>query len=302
MFEPSATLSNGNKIPLVGFGTWKSENNKVGEAVKLALENGCRHIDCAAVYGNEKEVGEAFKSVFDQGKISRDDVFITSKLYNTCHERHLVRKHCEITLRDLQLKQLDLYLVHWPMAFEYTGESLEDPTNDDGSAKTINVPIRETWEEMEKLVEAGLVKSIGISNFNVQAISDLLTYAKIKPVVNQVELHPYNSQPDLKNYCEKVGIHLTAYSPLGSGKYVDDKTVAELADTYKKSIPNILCRWAVQVGFSVIPKSVTPARIIDNLQITDFVINDSDMEKLNTLNKRERTCDPKYFWGVPIFD
>eukprot|EP01133_Synstelium_polycarpum_P000367 gene367-427_t len=303
MSSPSYKLTSGHSIPLVGFGTWKAEPNVVSEAVKVALETGYRHIDCAQVYCNEKEVGTAFKNVFGAGVIKREDVFITSKLYNTCHEPHNVRKHCEITLRDLGLDYLDLYLVHWPVAFEYTGEELsDDPVDENGQIKFINVPLVDTWREMEKLVEAGLVRSIGVSNFNVQALNDMLAYATIKPAVNQVELHPYLGQPQLKSFCDKNNIHLTAYSPLGNGKFVNDETVGAIAAKYNKSIPNILCRWAIQQGFSVIPKSSTPARVADNFAMGTFEISEADMESLNNLNKNQRTCDPAYFWGIPLFN
>eukprot|EP01132_Coremiostelium_polycephalum_P004731 gene4731-5906_t len=294
-------LSNGKTIPQFGFGTWKAETNVVSQAVKVAIESGYRHIDCAAVYKNENEVGEAFKQVFESGLVKREDLFVTSKLYNTCHEKHNVRKHCEITLKSLGLDYLDLYLIHWPLAFEYTGESINDPI-ENGRAKLIPVPIRETWQEMEALVEAGLVKSIGVSNFNVQSLLDVLSYAKIKPVVNQVELHPYLSQPELKSFCDNYNIHLTAYSPFGSGAFVNDETVGKIAKIYNKSVPQILGRWSIQKGFSVIPKSSTPDRIKDNFNIFDFEISENDMKTLDGLNRNQRTCDPKYFWGVPIFN
>ncbi|EGC33972.1 hypothetical protein DICPUDRAFT_92315 [Dictyostelium purpureum] len=293
--EPSVKLSSGYNVPLVGFGTWKSEQKLVGSAVEKALEVGYRHIDCAAIYGNEKEVGEAFAKKFSSG-ISREDVFITSKLWNTCHEPENVRKHCEITLKDLGLQYLDLYLIHWPVAFKYTGEKFTDDIT------TIPVPIRDTWLEMEKLVEAGLVRSIGVSNFNVQSLIDLLSYAKIKPAVNQVELHPFLSQPELKKFCDQHNIHLTAYSPLGNGAFVDNEIVGQVAKTYNKSIPNILCRWSVQKGFSVIPKSTTAIRVAENFNILDFTITDADMEKLDSMNKGLRTCDPAKFWNIPLFN
>ncbi|EGG22724.1 aldehyde reductase [Cavenderia fasciculata] len=300
--QPTIQLPSGSKIPQFGFGTWKSETNVVGEAVKTAIKTGYRHIDCAACYRNEKEVGQAFKEVFDQGIVKREDLFITSKLYNTCHEKHNVRKHCEITLRDLGLQYLDLYLIHWPVAFKYTGEVVEDPVGEDGQIEFIDVPLRETWEEMEKLVQDGLVKNIGVSNFNVQLLNDLLTFAKIKPVVNQVELHPYLAQPKLKYFCDKKNIHLTAYSPLGSGVLVNDVAVGEIAKKYKVSIPNVLCRWAIQQGFSVIPKSTNEERIKDNFKTLDFKIDDADMEILSKLDKGSRTCDPFHFWGIPVFN
>ncbi|KAM9979168.1 hypothetical protein ACTFIZ_000495 [Dictyostelium cf. discoideum] len=296
--EPSFKLSSGHKIPLVGFGTWKAETTLVGKAVEVALDAGYRHIDCAAVYLNEKEVGEAFTKKFKtEATVKREDVFITSKLWNTFHKKEHVRPALERTLSDLGLEYLDLYLIHWPVAFEYTSDDIKTS----GSTQEF-VSIRETWEEMEKLVDAGLVKSIGLSNFNVQGLMEVLSYARIKPAANQVELHPFLSQPELKKFCDKNNIHLTAYSPLGNGAFVDNEEVAAIAKKYNKTIPNVLCKWATQKNFSVIPKSSTPSRVSENFDLFNFTIDDADMLLLDKMDKNLRTCDPAKFWGVPLFN
>ncbi|EGG19785.1 hypothetical protein DFA_06886 [Cavenderia fasciculata] len=296
------SMNNGKKIPVIGFGTWKSPKNVVGESIKQAIKAGYRHLDCAAIYKNEKEVGAALKEVFDSGLIKREELFITSKLWCTCHSKENVEKHLKITLADLGLDYLDLYLVHWPLAFEYTGECLEiNPVDENGNTKLARIPMRQTWEAMEKLVDQGLVRSIGVANCNVQTIIDILSYARIRPAMNQVELNPYNTQQRLKYFCHLNGIQLTAYSPLGHGKLITDKVVCELAKKYNRSVANILCRWAIQQGFTVIPKSVNPDRIKDNFKVLDFKIDESDMSILNNLNKNLRTCDPDSIFGVPIF-
>jgi diketogulonate reductase-like aldo/keto reductase len=202
-------------------GTWNSPKDQVGESIIRALNLGYRHIDCAWIYKNEKEVGEALKKVFAEGHIKREDIFITSKVWNTHKSAKTVREACIFTMKSLGVEYLDLYLVHWPVAWKFVdfdgpqwgGEAGEDGLN---GTRFDRAPLHQTWAEMEKLVDDGLVKSIGISNFNIQLMLDLLTYARIKPSCNQVELHPYHPQPDIINFCNYHHIKPVAYSPLGS--------------------------------------------------------------------------------------
>ncbi|KAK5576449.1 hypothetical protein RB653_007593 [Dictyostelium firmibasis] len=311
MSQPQNTfkLNDGiHHIPMIGLGTFNgTKQGEVGNAVKVALKSGYRHIDGAAFYSNEKEIGHSLKEVFAEGEIKREDIFYVSKLWNSCHRASLVRKHCEKTLEDLGLEYLDLYLIHWPIAFEnadpsgLTTESLKD---EKGYPIIAPISIRETWQEMEKLVENGLVKSIGVSNFNVQNLLDLLTYAKIKPAVNQVELHPYLSQPNLKDFCDRHGIILTAYSPLGQGKcdLLTNELLKSIADKHNKTIANIIFKWLCQRGIVTIPKSSNPSRIIENFNIFDFQLSNDDMEKINSLNSNLRTCSPTRMWNIPLFD
>lgn len=299
-------LNNGKSIPVLGLGTWKSKSNEVGKAVEYAIiEAGYRHIDCASIYGNEKEIGLALKKV--QGKIKREDLFITSKLWNTNHKKENVERSCRKTLKDLNLKYLDLYLMHWGIAFKH-GEDLE-PIGKDGKVILEKVSIQETWTAMEDLVKKGLVKSIGISNFTVPMMVDLLTYAKIKPVMNQIELHPYNSQKALVQFCKDNGIAVTAYSPLGRHGTIniegidlfEEPIVKRLAKKYQKSAPQILLNWAINRGTITIPKTTNPEKISENINIFDFELTKGEIEEISFLNKNQRLVDPSEWWGIPYF-
>ncbi|MFA6251107.1 MAG: aldo/keto reductase [Candidatus Paceibacterota bacterium] len=217
-------LNTGVPMPTIGLGTWKSAPDKASLAVEYALtECGYRHIDCASIYRNEKEIGEAFKKVFEGNIRKREDVFITSKLWNTEHHKDDVRKACEQTLADLNLEYLDLYLMHWGIAIPVnavppsnTLGRWTEQLDENGVLITEKVSVRETWEAMEELVQDGLVKAIGVANFTAPMLIDLLSYSKIKPAVNQIEIHAYLQQTKLLEFCKYNDIVVTAYSPLGS--------------------------------------------------------------------------------------
>lgn len=303
--QKTIKLNSGYDMPTLGLGTWKSEPNKVGEAVKYAvLEAGYKHIDGAMIYRNEPEIGKVYKEIFQT--VKREEIFITSKLWNTDHDPKNVEAACRQTLKDLQLDCLDLYLMHWGVAFEHGGEL--EPMKE-GRAVTEHISIRETWEAMEKLVSLGLVKSIGVANFTTMMLHDLLTYATITPAMNQIELHPYNSQQSLVDYCHGQGIAVTAYSPTGRmgvdiskvARLHEDPIVEKIAAKHAKSVPQILINWAIERGTIVIPKSVTPARIKENIDVFDFQLDKSDMAELNSLDKRLRYVDPSDWWGIPYF-
>eukprot|EP00820_Chromera_velia_P023156 Cvel_8598.t1-p1 / transcript=Cvel_8598.t1 / gene=Cvel_8598 / organism=Chromera_velia_CCMP2878 / gene_product=Alcohol dehydrogenase [NADP( )], putative / transcript_product=Alcohol dehydrogenase [NADP( )], putative / location=Cvel_scaffold477:39796-40743(+) / protein_length=316 / sequence_SO=supercontig / SO=protein_coding / is_pseudo=false len=309
MFEPSVKLTSGaqGSIPLIGFGTWKAESGEVKKAVKAAVAAGIRHIDCAAVYANEKEVGEALTEIFAEGKVKRGDLWITSKLWNTCHDPENVEKAAKSTIEDLKCEYLDLYLVHWPCAFAFTGLPCRPdtdfcPRDAEGNIKFAKVSLQQTWGAMEQLVEKKIVSHIGVSNYPLINILDMLTYCKIKPAVNQIEVHPYNSREELILECQRLGIHVTAYSPLGSGVGatgpLGDGVIGGIAQALGCSPGQVILSWIVQQGVSVIPKSVKAERIKANAQMVK--LSPEQMKEISGLNKNMVTCDMRVYWQYPI--
>lgn len=317
--EHNLILNTGASMPRIGLGTWRSKPDEAGRAVEYALaEAGYCHIDCAAIYRNEPEIGTALSKVFGDGTRRREDVFITSKLWNTEHARDHVRAACEKTLRDLKLDYLDLYLMHWGIAIPPHDDIADNPygrlteqLDEKGYLVTQPTPVRETWEAMQELVSAGLVKAIGVANFTAPMLVDLLTYAKIVPAVNQIELHPYLQQQALIEFCQHKGITVTAYSPLGSpgnfGKaknlpvVAEDPVIVEIATRLGKSPAQVMIRWAIQRNTVVIPKSVTPERIKENIAVFDFELSDADMSAIATLDRGLRFVNPAQWWKLPYF-
>merc|ERR1712172_88588 len=293
--DTSLTLNNGAKMPLLGLGTWKSKPGQVEAAVEHALRKGYRHLDCAAIYANEAEVGSAIVA----SGVPRSEIFITSKLWNTKHHPDDVEAACRKTLADLGIEYLDLYLMHSPVAFE-RGEGM--PLNMDGTIKFGDVHPTTTWLAMEKLVEKGLTKSIGLSSFNSEQIADVLAKGSIKPVTNQVECHPYLGQAKPFAFCKERGITITAYSPLGSPDrpwakpgeplLLDDPKIKAIASKHSKSPAQVLIRWQVQRGVIVIPKSVTPARIEENANIFDFKLSAEEMKEMESFDCNGRLIVP----------
>ncbi len=290
-------FSNNDEMPAFGLGTWKSAEGDVYNAVKTAIKNGYRHIDCAAAYGNENEVGKALKEVIEEGVVKREDLWVTSKLWCNMHAKEDVIIALNKTLSDLQLEYLDLYLIHWPVAqkkeipFVSKGEdfiSLEE------------LPNELTWQGMEKAVELGLTKHIGVSNFGPKALQDLIASAKIKPEMNQVESHPYFQQEDMLSFCKEHGIHVTAYSPLGSSdrpdkfktenepRVLQDPVILEIAASKNVTPGQVLISWALHRGTAVIPKSVNPGRIAQNFEAQTVELSENDMNNIASLNKNHR--------------
>lgn len=296
-------LNTGASMPLLGLGTWKSKPGEVENAVKVALDNGYKHIDCAAVYGNEKEVGNAFAAkVGSDGVIKREDLFVTSKLWNSNHARERVVPALKQTLADLQLDYLDLYLIHWPHGFKNGDDKF--PKDDEGNILFSDTHYTETWRGMEECVKLGLTRAIGLSNFNsvqIQTVFAMKDLA-IEPAVLQIESHPYCTQEKLIEFARSKGMQVTGYSPLGSPDrpwakegephVLEDPQIAEIAKKHGKTPAQICIKFQAQRGVVVIPKSVTPARIIANHQVHDFELSDEEMDKIASFNRDWRACNP----------
>ena len=310
----SVSIVGGQSMPSVGLGLWKIEGEQTADSVESAIDHGYRHIDSACDYGNEKQAGEGIRRALQSGVCQREQLWVTSKLWNTYHRPENVRPAIQRSLDDLQLGYLDLYLVHFPISLCYVpidqryppGWS-HDPNDSASRMQPDAVPIAETWGAMEELVKDGLCRHIGISNFGVSLIRDLLSYATIRPAVLQVELHPYLVQSKLLRFCQQEEIAVTAFSPLGAGSYVglgmanstdsvlNDPTIQQISSQYGKSAAQIVLRWGVQRGTAVIPKTVRIERLKENLSIFDFALTDAEMQRISQLDQNRRFNDPGVF-------
>lgn len=314
-------------ISPVGFGLWKIPRENTAETVVEAVRAGYRHFDSAADYANEAETGAGLAMAMAKGLVSREELWVTSKLWNTFHAPEHVEEACCKTLEDLQLEYLDLYLIHFPIALEYVPiaeryppEWVHDPDAAEPVMKPARVPLHETWAAMEALVDKGLVKRIGVCNYNSALIHDLMTYARIQPAMLQIEAHPYLTQDKLIRSARGYGIDVTAFSPLGAQSYFElgmadagesllgAAPVMVAAQAHGKTPAQVLLRWGVQRGTSVIPKTSRPERMRENLAIDDFELSAVEMAAISALNQNRRFNDPGVFaedaFGTfhPIYD
>lgn len=262
-FGSKSRLNNGVEIPILGFGTLRIRGEDVQNAVLWALEAGYRHVDTAKAYENESDVGKGFK----RSGLPRDEVFITTKLWNDDHGYNNALKAIDRSLKNLELDWVDLYLVHWPVS----GRRVE------------------TWKAMERILKDGKARAIGVSNFTIRHLEELLAEADVVPTVNQIEFTPYLYQKELQDYCEGKDIKIEAWSPLTRGIKLGDPKLVEIANHYGKTPAQILIRWNLQHGTIAIPKSVRKERIIENSRVFDFSISDKDMKRLDGFNENLRT-------------
>lgn len=323
----SVTLASGATVPAVGLGTWKIDLADTAHLVHAAIAAGYRHIDCACDYGNEAQVGQGIASALQAGLARRDALWVTSKLWNTYHHPKHVRAACERSLRDLGLDCLDLYLIHFPiplayvpMAERYPPGWFFDPATPEAGMKKADIPHADTWGAMEALVDAGLVREIGVSNFSSALMRDLMRSCRIRPAMLQVELHPYLTQQTLLRFCREEGIGVTGFSPLGAPSYVQlqmataadsamtEPVVRDAAAALGVSPAQVLLRWAVQRGTAVIPKTSKVARLRENLALAGFALTDAQMAAIDALDCHRRFNDPADFCErvfhtfYPIFD
>ena len=301
-------------MPAVGLGLWKIDSDAVAQAVYDAIKAGYRHLDSAADYGNEVQVGEGIARAIAEGLCRREELWVTSKLWNTYHREEHVEAACRKSLDDLGLDYFDLYLVHFPIALSfvdfqdrYPPEWLFNPSAEMPSMQLDRVPLSETWAAMEQLVGAKLARQIGICNYSASLLHDLMNYANIKPAMLQIESHPYLTQEALLRTAQSYDIAVTAFSPLGALSYValDMASEAEtvltqpvvLAAAQRAGVTpaQVVLRWGLQRGTAVIPKTSNPQRLLENLALSDFMLSDDEMAAISSLNKNRRFNDPGAF-------
>ncbi|WHZ02450.1 aldo/keto reductase [Neobacillus sp. YX16] len=265
--QATTTLYNGVKMPWIGLGVFKVEEGpELVNAVKFAIKHGYRSIDTAAIYGNEEGVGQAIREAMTEYGIKREELFITSKVWNADLGYKSTIEAYETSLRKLGLDYLDLYLIHWPVEDKYV----------------------EAWRALETIYKEGKVKAIGVSNFQVHHLEQIMKDAEIRPMVNQVEYHPRLTQQEVKIFCDNNGIQFEAWSPLMQGQLFDNPLLKEIANKYNKTVAMVILRWDIQNGVVTIPKSTKELRIIENSTIFDFELTKEDMEQINNLNQNHR--------------
>ncbi|KAF8307165.1 Aldo/keto reductase [Clavulina sp. PMI_390] len=305
----TTTLASGAPLPVIGLGTWLSKPGEVKAAVEIAVKNGYRHLDLAMVYENQEEVGAALKELIP-AVVKREELFITSKLWNSSHKPEEVEKELDLTLKQLGLEYLDLYLIHWTVAF-VPGRGLfpQDPKRPGYVELDLETPLVDTWKAMIALPKSK-VRAIGVSNFSIPALKNIIDATGVVPVANQIEAHPLLPQDDLVAYCKEKNIHITAYSPLGNNqvgkpKLTDYPEVKKVADKLNATTAQVLVAWGVKRGYSVIPKSVQESRIKSNFQ--QVTLSDEDYAAITAVGHGNHArfntpityCDP--IWDIDIF-
>jgi D-xylose reductase len=304
----------GQTMPAVGLGLWKLDSSDVAGTVYAAIKSGYRHLDSAADYGNEVQVGEGIAQAISDGLCSREDLWITSKLWNTYHRYEHVEVACKKSLADLGIGYFNLYLIHFPIALKYVDidqryppEWLFDPNSENPSMELDTVPLSETWSAMESLVESGLTHKIGVCNYSSGLLHDLMSYARIKPAMLQIESHPYLTQEALLRTAQSYNIAVTAFSPLGAQSYVSidmataadsvlkEPVVMAIAERASVTPAQVVLRWGVQRGTAVIPKTSRSERLVENLSLSHFALTDEDMDAVSGLNQNRRFNDPGIF-------
>lgn len=273
--QDTVTLHNGVKMPGFGLGVFKvEEGQELVAAVKAAIRHGYRSIDTAAVYQNEAGVGTAIREALEESLVKREELFVTSKLWNADQGYDSALAAFDATMDKLGLDYLDLYLIHWPVKGKY----------------------KESWRALEALYREGRVKAIGVSNFQIHHLQDVMEGAEIKPMVNQVEFHPRLTQKELLQFCREQGIQLEAWSPLMQGELLNDPVLQEIGAKYGKTVAQVILRWDLQHGVITIPKSTKEARIIENASIYDFSLSEEEMNRIDALNEDRRVGpDPDNF-------
>jgi len=274
--DSTVTLNNGVKMPQLGMGVWKTNNSGASQSVQWALKHGYKAIDTAKQYGNEAGVGDGLQKGFAENGLQRKDIFLTTKIFNGDQGYQSVLDNFEGQLKRLQTDYVDLLLIHWPVDGTYL----------------------DTWRALETIYKEGKARAIGVSNFNIARLTDILKNCSIKPAVNQMEYHPLCQEVDIKNFCDENNIYLEAWSPLGGGSVLSDTRLKKISDKYHKSVAQVILRWDLQNGVITIPKSVHEERIMQNADVYDFELSDADMTEINGFDADKRSLwYGDFFWS-----